>query len=84
MRVWQRNTCSRNTCSRSCIARHDSTAVHGAGEWTARHIEQSRSRGAMNSSQFPGLFVAVCAVWDRLAGTPNTEGGHSVSYTHAD
>ena len=55
----------------------------GTGEWTARHIDLSRSRGAMNSSLFPGLFAAVRAVWDQLARTPSLEGSRPVIYTEA-
>lgn len=55
----------------------------GAGEWTARRISQSRSRGAMNSGQFPGLFKAVRTVWDGLARVPSSEGGHPGVYADA-
>jgi hypothetical protein len=54
-----------------------------AGEWTTRHIDQSRSRGATNSGQFPGLFKAVRSVWDDLARTPCPEGGHPVIHMDA-
>jgi hypothetical protein len=33
-----------------------------------RRIDVSRSRGAVTSDQFPGLFKAVRAVWDQLVG----------------
>jgi hypothetical protein len=47
----------------------------GAGEWAARRIDSSRSRGAVNSGRFPGLFRAVRAVWDQLADTPEPANG---------
>lgn len=49
-----------------------------AGNWSERRIELSRSRGAISSSQFTGLFGAVRAVWDRLAGIPCPADGQSV------
>jgi len=40
---------------------------NGAGDWTERRIDQSRSRGAVSSGRFPLLFEAVRATWDELA-----------------
>lgn len=54
----------------------------GTGEWTARRIDSSRSRGAVSSGGFPRLFKAVRAVWDQLADTPSPGGGDPV--VHAD
>lgn len=45
----------------------------GAGEWVARRIDSSRSRGAVNSGRLPGLFAAVRAVWEQLADMPSPE-----------
>jgi hypothetical protein len=36
------------------------------GSWTSRHIETSRSKGAINSARFPELFNAVQARWQAL------------------
>lgn len=44
---------------------------NGAGEWAARRIASSGSRGAVNSGRLPGLFTAVRAVWDHLADMPS-------------
>jgi hypothetical protein len=55
----------------------------GAGEWAARRIDSSRSRGALNSGRFPGLFGAVRAVWDQLAETPGPVTGDSAVYAAA-
>lgn len=52
----------------------------GSGGWSDRHIELSRSRGAVNSSQFPGLFDAVRTIWDSLACTPRPADGQPVAY----
>lgn len=55
----------------------------GAGAWSERRIEKSRSRGAVNSTKFPGMFNAVRVVWDHLARTPWPADGQSVSYHSA-
>jgi hypothetical protein len=47
----------------------------GSGEWAARRIDSSRSRGAVNSGRFPSLFRAVRAVWDQFADTPGPRNG---------
>ena len=49
---------------------------NGAGEWTPRRIESSRSRGAVISDRLPGLFMTVRAVWDKLANMPGPGGGN--------
>jgi hypothetical protein len=54
----------------------------GAGEWVVRHIDSSRSRGAVNSSQFPALFKAVRGAWDQLADAASPEDGDPA--IHAD
>jgi len=53
------------------------------GAWNERRIELSRSRGAVNSSQFTGLFDAVRAVWDDLAVAPCPADGKPVAYVDA-
>ncbi len=55
---------------------------NGTGEWAARRIDSSRSRGAVNSSRLPGLFKAVGAAWDQLADMPSQ--GDSDPAIHAD
>jgi hypothetical protein len=55
----------------------------GTGEWATRRIEVSRSRGAVNSDRFPGLFEAVRAVWDKLAGAAGPEAGDPAIYADA-
>jgi hypothetical protein len=55
----------------------------GAGEWTARHIDSSRSRGAVSSGRFPRLSEAVDTVWERLATAPCPAGGDPVVYADA-
>jgi hypothetical protein len=47
----------------------------GAGEWAARRVDSSRSRGAVNSGRVPNLFMAVRAVWDQLADMPSPGNG---------
>lgn len=54
----------------------------GTGEWAARRVDSSRSRGAVNSGWFPGLFKAVRAVWDELADTAGP--GEGDPAVHAD
>jgi hypothetical protein len=54
----------------------------GTGEWAARRIYSSRSRGAVNSGRFPGLFNAMRTVWDQLAETPSPGDGDPA--VHAD
>lgn len=54
-----------------------------AGEWHERRIELSRSRGAVNSSLFHGMFDAVRAAWDHLAAVPFPDAGQQVSYADA-
>jgi hypothetical protein len=44
------------------LARRRSTG----GSWTPRHIETSRSKGAISSARFPELFNAVQARWRSL------------------
>ena len=44
---------------------------NGAGEWAARRIDSSRSRGAVNSGKIPALFRSVRGVWDQLADMPS-------------
>jgi hypothetical protein len=44
------------------LARRRSTG----GSWTPRHIETSRSKGAISSTRFPELFNAVQARWRAL------------------
>jgi hypothetical protein len=55
----------------------------GAGEWATRRIDSSRSRGALNSARFPGLFRAVRAVWEQLADTPGPGNGHPAVHAGA-
>lgn len=55
----------------------------GTGGWSERRIERSQSRGAVSSSQFPGLFAAVCTAWDLLAGIRYPAGGQPVADVHA-
>jgi hypothetical protein len=50
------------------------------GRWTARRIDTSRSKGAISSSQFPGLFQAVREEWDALA---QAEAGHGRAVAHS-
>jgi hypothetical protein len=54
----------------------------GKGEWVTRHIDLSRSRGAVSSARFPDLFESVRAVWDQLAEVASPEDGDPV--VHAD
>jgi hypothetical protein len=55
----------------------------GTGTWTTRHIDSSRSRGAINSDQLPGLFTAVRAVWNKLAESASSEAGGPAIYADA-
>jgi hypothetical protein len=55
----------------------------GAGEWTARNIDRSRSRGALSAHQFPRLFQAVSTEWDQLARTPVPRDGNAAVFTGA-
>jgi hypothetical protein len=48
------------------------------GEWSARNIESSRSRGAVASSQITALFHLVRAQWDTLATARRDESGAAV------
>jgi hypothetical protein len=52
------------------------------GGWTPRLIEESRSRGAVASSELPFLFAAVRAAWDALADSAPPS-GEAVAYSHA-
>jgi hypothetical protein len=54
------------------------------GEWAARRIDSSRSRGAVKSARLPHLFDAVRAVWAQLADAPGREDGYPVVYTEAE
>ena len=53
------------------------------GEWAARRIDSSRSRGAVNSARLPHLFDAVRAVWAQLADAPGREDGYPAVHTDA-
>jgi hypothetical protein len=53
----------------------------GTGDWAARRLDASHSRGAVNSGRIPALFIAVRAAWDELAGTPSPEDGDPAVYT---
>ena len=55
----------------------------GSGEWATRRIDLSRSRGAVSSGQFPGLFESVRAVWDQLADVTSPDDGDPVVYADA-
>lgn len=55
----------------------------GTGNWSERRIDLSRSRGAVNSSQIPGLFQAVRTAWVSLAATLCPDNGEPVTYTDA-
>jgi hypothetical protein len=55
----------------------------GTGTWTTRHIDASRSRGAINSDQLSGLFTAVRAAWNRLAESASPEGDVPAIYGDA-
>ena len=54
----------------------------GAGEWTVRNIDHSRSRGATSAHRFPDLFQAVSAEWAQLAHM-SAQDGHAAVYTGA-
>lgn len=56
---------------------------NGTGEWTARRIDSSRSRGAVNSRRLPELFMAVRAVRDRLADASGARDGNLSFHTGA-
>ena len=45
----------------------------GTGQWVERNLDRSQSRGAISSGQFPELFGALRAAWDRLAQIPDAE-----------
>jgi len=64
-------------------ARHDRTPPKQVGGWSARHIETSRSRGAVASAHLPALFRAVQAQWDLLARAPVPEHRQEAIYTDA-
>jgi hypothetical protein len=53
------------------------------GEWNKRRVELSRSRGAVNSSTFPGLFDAVRTAWDYLVAVPRTSDRQLIARTEA-
>jgi hypothetical protein len=55
----------------------------GTGQWATRRIDVSRSRGAVTSDRFPGLFKAVRAVWDQLAGAASPEDSNPAVYADA-
>lgn len=54
-----------------------------AGEWVARDIERSRSRGAVASSELPELFSEVREHWDELARAKWNGHGDPVIYLGA-
>jgi hypothetical protein len=55
----------------------------GTGQWATRRIDASRSRGAVTSDRFPGLFTAVRAVWDQLADMAGPEESNPAVYADA-
>jgi hypothetical protein len=66
------------TCGPVMTARRRSTT----GGWTPRRVDKSRSRGALASSQLPGLFTAVQDAWEILART-SPPPGEPVAYSRA-
>lgn len=58
------------------LARRRSTS----GNWTPRHIETSRSKGAISSARFPELFDAVQAQWRALMDA-QPAAARAVAYT---
>lgn len=67
------------TCQPVMMARRRTTT----GEWHERRLMHSQSRGAVNSSMFPGLFDAVRAAWDHLAAAPIPGAGQPVIHAAA-
>jgi hypothetical protein len=53
------------------------------GNWNARDIDSSRSRGAVASSQLAELFGKVCAQWDTLASAHKSQSKEGVIYSDA-
>jgi hypothetical protein len=52
----------------------------GAGVWTARNLDSSRSVGAVSGTALPELFRSVHALWETLAETPEPGPGEPASY----